>query len=66
MVESPEPVVYTPSVKVEMTAKGAAMVTIHVYANDDTEARERAVALYQNTIGDLKSAKIPVASEVAK
>jgi len=64
LTESPEPVIYTSSVKIEQTAKGLAMVTVHVYASDDDEARKRAVALYVETLAELKAGNFAVASEI--
>lgn len=49
------------SVKIEMTAKGLAMVTVHCYSNDLSDARESAVAVYQNTIQQLRERGLPVA-----
>lgn len=52
--EHPEAQIYNASVKIEQTAKGAAMVTVHVYANDDNSARIRAGNLFLETIKSLK------------
>ena len=64
MTESPEAVIYSSSVKIEMTAKGLAMVTVHIYSNNDEEARSRAVTLYQKTIGELEKMALPTACTV--
>ncbi len=54
--------VYQYSVKIEMTAKGLAMPTIHVYSNDMERARNEAVDQYSRVIDELKAKGIPVAS----
>jgi hypothetical protein len=46
---------YQYSVKIEMTAKGLAMPTIHVYSNDMETARKQAVEQYTKVIEDLKA-----------
>jgi GH35 family endo-1,4-beta-xylanase len=53
---------YQYSVKIEMTAKGLAMPTIHVYSNDMERAREQAVDQYARVIEELKSKGLPVAT----
>jgi GH35 family endo-1,4-beta-xylanase len=52
---------YQYSVKIEMTAKGLAMPTIHVYSNDMETARKQAVEQYFTIIEDLKAKGLPVA-----
>jgi hypothetical protein len=64
MTESPEPVIYAYSVKIECTAKGLAMPTVHVYHNDATEASLQAVQLYNTTLARLKEAHLPTAVEL--
>jgi hypothetical protein len=53
---------YQYSVKIEMTAKGLAMPTIHVYSNDMETARTQAVAQYAKVIEELKAKDLPVAA----
>jgi hypothetical protein len=53
---------YQYSVKIEMTAKGLAMPTIHVYSNDMKRAREQAVDQYARVIEELKAKGLPVAT----
>jgi hypothetical protein len=53
---------YQYSVKIEMTAKGLAMPTIHVYSNDIDLARKQAVEQYARTIEELKAKGLPVAA----
>lgn len=65
-MEKPEAQVYAYSVKIEMTAKGMAMPTVHVYANDMDLARNQAVQQYKLTISQLKEQGLAVASEVSK
>jgi hypothetical protein len=57
-----QPQLYQYSVKIEMTAKGLAMPTIHVYSNDMERAREQAVDQYARVIEDLKTKGLPVAT----
>jgi len=57
-----QPQLYQYSVKIEMTAKGLAMPTIHVYSNDVERAREQAVDQYARVIEDLKTKGLPVAT----
>lgn len=57
-----QPQVYQYSVKIEMTAKGLAMPTIHVYSNDMEKARMQAVDQYVRVIEELKSKGLPVAT----
>jgi GH35 family endo-1,4-beta-xylanase len=52
---------YQYSVKIEMTAKGLATPTIHVYSNDMETARQQAVEQYFRIIEDLKAKGLPVA-----
>ena len=53
---------YQYSVKIEMTAKGLAMPTIHVYSNDMELVRQQAVEQYAKTIEELKARGLPVAA----
>ena len=57
-----QPQLYQYSVKIEMTAKGLAMPTIHVYSNDIQTARKQAVEQYSNVIEELKAKGLPVAA----
>jgi hypothetical protein len=57
---------YQYSVKIEMTAKGLAMPTIHVYSNDMETARKQAVEQYTKVIEDLKAEGLPVAAPDVK
>ncbi|HEX2107358.1 MAG TPA: hypothetical protein VHF28_06470 [Nitrososphaera sp.] len=57
-----QPQLYQYSVKIEMTAKGLAMPTIHVYSNDKENARKHAVDQYAAVIEDLKAKGLPVAA----
>ena len=54
--------VYQYSVKIEMTAKGLAMPTIHTYSNDMELARKQAVEQYARTIEELKAKGLAVAA----
>lgn len=56
------PQLYQYSVKIEMTAKGLAMPTIHVYSNDIEEARKQAVEQYVRVIEELKAHRLAVAT----
>jgi len=56
------PQLYRYSVKVEMTAKGLAMPTIHVYSDDIEEARKQAVEQYIRVIEELKAHGLAVAT----
>jgi hypothetical protein len=60
---APEPQTYQYSVKISQTAKGAATVDVHVYSNNMEAARVQAVQLYDQTLQDLKSKQLSVASE---
>jgi CRISPR/Cas system-associated exonuclease Cas4 (RecB family) len=53
---------YQYSVKIEMTAKGLAMPTIHVYSGDINKARKEAVEQYAKAIEELKARGLPVAT----
>jgi hypothetical protein len=64
MSQSPESVVYTSSVKISQTAKGAATVDVHIYGTEDEDTRRRAVQLYIDTLLDLKAKDMSTASEV--
>ncbi|MDQ3968725.1 MAG: hypothetical protein M3275_10070 [Thermoproteota archaeon] len=57
-----QPQLYQYSVKIEMTAKGLAMPTIHVYSNDMETARKQAVEQYAKVIEELKVKDLPVAA----
>jgi GH35 family endo-1,4-beta-xylanase len=57
-----QPQLYQYSVKIEMTAKGLSMPTIHVYSNDMETARRQAVDQYFRVIEDLRNKGLPVAS----
>jgi hypothetical protein len=61
-----QPQLYQYSVKIEMTAKGLAMPTIHVYSNDMETARKQAVEQYTKAIEDLKAKGLPVAAPDVK
>lgn len=56
------PQLYQYSVKIEMTAIGLAMPTIHVYSNDIEAVRKQAVEQYARVIEELKAKGLPVAS----
>jgi hypothetical protein len=66
MSEQQQPQLYQYSVKIEMTAKGLAMPTIHVYSNDMETARKQAVEQYTKVIGDLKAKGMAVAAPDVK
>jgi GH35 family endo-1,4-beta-xylanase len=66
MSEQQQPELYQYSVKIEMTAKGLAMPTIHVYSNDMETARKQAVEQYTKVIEDLKAKGLPVAAPDVK
>jgi hypothetical protein len=57
-----QPQLYQYSVKIEMTAKGLAMPTIHVYSSDMETARKQAVEQYAQVIEELKGKGLPVAA----
>ena len=57
-----QPQLYQYSVKIEMTAKGLAMPTIHVYSNKLEGARNQAVEQYAKVIEELKAKGLPVAT----
>ncbi len=57
-----QPQLYQYSVKIEMTAKGLAMPTIHVYSNDMETSRKQAVEQYAKVIEELKSKGLAVAA----
>lgn len=65
-MSNPEPVVYQYSVSISQTAKGYAQVDVKVYSNNLEAARIQAVQQYEQTIADLKSKGLTVASEGAK
>jgi hypothetical protein len=56
-----QPQLYQYSVKIEMTARGLAMPTIHIYSNDMETARRQAVEQYARVIEELKAKGLPVA-----
>ncbi len=56
-----QPQLYQYSVKIEMTARGLAMPTIHIYSNDMETARIQAVEQYARVIEELKAKGLPVA-----
>ena len=53
---------YQYSVKIEMTAKGLAMPTIHVHSGDMDRARREAVEQYAKVIEELKAKGLHVAT----
>ena len=55
MSEQQQPQLYQYGVKIEMTTKGLAMATIHVYSNDMQTARKQAVEQYSKVIEELKA-----------
>lgn len=57
-----QPQLYQYSVKIEMTAKGLAMPTIHVYSNEIENARKQAVDQYAKVMEELKAKGLPVAA----
>jgi GH35 family endo-1,4-beta-xylanase len=61
-----QPQLYQYSVKIEMTAKGLAMPTIHIYSNDMQTARNQAVEQYSKVIEELKAKGLPVATPDVK
>ena len=63
MSSSPEPITFAYSVKLESTAKGLVMPTIHVYSNDMETARKEAVKQYAQVIDELKAKGLVPASE---
>jgi GH35 family endo-1,4-beta-xylanase len=66
MSEQQQQQLYQYSVKIEMTAKGLAMPTVHVYSNDMETARKQAVEQYTKVIEDLKAKGLPVAAPDVK
>ena len=54
------PTIFTHSVKIEQTAKGA-RVTVHVNANNGLEAMEQSISLYRATKLQLEQVKEVVA-----
>ena len=56
-----QPQLYQYSVKIEMTARGLAMPTIHIYSNDMETTRKQAVEQYARVIEELKAKGLPVA-----
>ena len=63
-MSSPEPVTYAYSVKLESTAKGLVMPTIHVYSNDMETARMQAIEQYTKLTEDLKARGVALSLEV--
>jgi GH35 family endo-1,4-beta-xylanase len=61
MSEQQQHQLYQYSVKIEMTARGLAMPTIHIYSNDMETARKQAVEQYARVIEELKAKGLPVA-----
>jgi hypothetical protein len=57
-----QPQLYQYSVKIEMTAKGLLMPTIHVYSNDIDIATKEAIEQYAKLIQDLKAKGLTVAA----
>lgn len=57
-----QPQLYQYSVKIEMTAKGLTMPTLHVYSNDMETSRKQAVEQYAKVIEELKAKGLPVAA----
>lgn len=53
---------YAYSVRLESTAKGLVMPTVHVYGNDMETARKQAVEQYVKITEDLKAKGITIAS----
>jgi hypothetical protein len=62
MSEQQQAQLYQYSVKIEMTAKGLAMPTIHVYSNDMQTARTQAVEQYAKVVEELKAKGLAVAA----
>ena len=60
LIETETPTVFTHSVKIEQTAKGA-RVTVHVNANNGLEAMEQSINLYRATKLELEHLKEIVA-----
>jgi hypothetical protein len=60
--EQPQPT-FQYSVKIDTTAKGAAVVTIHCYGNDMEKVRKEAIEQYEQTIKELRAKNIVTASE---
>lgn len=54
------------SVKIDTTAKGAAVVTVHCFGNDPEATRLQAVEQYTKTIEELKGKGLTVAAEGGK
>jgi hypothetical protein len=50
------------SVKIDTTAKGAAVVTVHCFGNDAEATRRQAVEQYTKTIEELKGKGLTVAT----
>jgi hypothetical protein len=54
------------SVKIDTTAKGTAVVTIHCYGNDIDKIRQEAVAQYEQTVKELRAKNFVTPSEGGK
>jgi hypothetical protein len=63
VMSSPEPVIYAYSVKLESTAKGLVMPTVHVYGNDMEKCRKEAIEQFHKTVEELRAKNIVTASE---
>lgn len=46
------------SVKIDTTAKGAAVVTVHCYGNDVEKCRNEAIENYDRTVKELRAKNI--------
>jgi hypothetical protein len=62
-MSSPELVTYAYSVKLESTAKGLIMSTIHVYGNDMEKCRKEVIEQYHKTVEESRQKNLAVASE---
>lgn len=51
------------SVKIDTTAKGAAVVTVHCFGSDLEKVRKEAVQQYEQTVKELREKNIVTASE---
>ena len=54
-MSSPEPVTYAYSVKLESTAKGLIMPTVHIYGNDMGKCRKEAIEQFHKTVEELRA-----------
>ena len=64
--QQPAAQIYSTSVKIEQTAKGLAMVTVHIYSNSDEDASARAVNLYIETLKSLAQKGQTTASQASE